>query len=348
MKKITKRTLALILAVVMALPVMLVMPFSAGAEVSYTTTTTTCNDKSKGMIDSGTDRWNGGNFNIVSDNYNDKTAVGLWRYDISTLSSVASVQSANAIVTIASFEKETIAGMQVDFYLINGDSYVSGDSNTIANAYTDNNRHNLGWGAGTSGLENYKSKLGLDETTYAGTIVKQGLKANYPYSIDITQNIISARQKGWTNLVLVAIHRNSTNDSKGTGKEGIWSDTSFKEPSLSITTKAPSCNGTYEELSAAISSYEEKMNNAPYTNMTEAYDAYVFANKCADAILYGEATQGTSKIKEAINSLVVATDNMKSWTYRTGTATQAADYSYSKTSINSNYDTMTNVVYTFG
>ncbi len=305
----------------------------------------------KGMISSGSDRWNSGNFNIVSDNGTGNTAVGLWRYDISSLPSVGSVSFGYANISISDVSSASVAGMQVDFYCINGDS-------STYNQYTDGTNHNnIGWGSGASGLANYKSNLGLNADNYFGTVLHQNLSSGSSFNLDLTESLITARENGWSSIIIVGIQRNSTSNGSP-----AWSDTKFYEPYLMASITEPSSSGTYEELTAAISDYEAKMQNAPYTNMQKAYDAYVVANRYADAIYYGGANPGTSAVQNVTNSLIVATENMKPWTYRTGDMSVSTDGTVYKTDMvknvstggsggvkKSNYsDYMENVLYALG
>ena len=73
--------------------------------------------------------------------------------------------------------------------------------------------------------------------------------------------------------------------------------------------------GTIAQLSTAISNYETKMNTtrsgAVYTNMGQAYQAYMMAERAYDAYQYGKDT--SINLSLYIDPLVRATDNMTAW-----------------------------------
>jgi hypothetical protein len=82
------------------------------------------------------------------------------------------------------------------------------------------------------------------------------------------------------------------------------------------------------QLETAMTDYENKMMSGVYTNMGDAYDAYVAANKAYDAYVYGNAD--SSSIKTATTNLTNATNAMSEWSAYSGTdhATFANDNDY--------------------
>ena len=81
---------------------------------------------------------------------------------------------------------------------------------------------------------------------------------------------------------------------------------------------------TYKtQLESACSAYVTKMNNMGstyYTNTKAAYEAYVVANRYLDAINYGYLTEFNElNIKEAVDRLTRETNNIGTFSYKTGT-----------------------------
>ena len=74
--------------------------------------------------------------------------------------------------------------------------------------------------------------------------------------------------------------------------------------------------GTVEDkMVEAIELYETKMGGDIFTGMTDAYDAYVAANKIYDAWKYGDGSVTDEQLEAAANNLRKKSVAMKQWTY---------------------------------
>lgn len=71
------------------------------------------------------------------------------------------------------------------------------------------------------------------------------------------------------------------------------------------------------KLDIAMASYESKMNGTVYTNMKPAYEAYVTAKKCAEALRYGDF-ESYPNIEGYADNLIAKTNDMQPWTAYTG------------------------------
>lgn len=277
--------------------------------------TTTINPNGRSCVSNNSGRWSDGRVNIVNDGTKGAISAGLYRFDISGLPSTGYVDWASATFTVQSASNATMAHHQIDFYCRNG---------ADLNGYINNGHYGVDWGEWSEGTANFRNNLGLNASTYIGTMQHKDLSDGKAVTVDLTEALITARENGWSSIILVAISRNISNNGSP------WSDTWLYDPFILASVNDVSSNGTYDELTAAIRNYESKMQHAPYTNMKVAYDAYVMANRFADAMYYGEETPATSRVQSVINNLVVATENMKPWTYRTGDFSLSADYTVNK------------------
>jgi hypothetical protein len=86
--------------------------------------------------------------------------------------------------------------------------------------------------------------------------------------------------------------------------------------------------GTVEDkMKEAIELYETKMGGDIFTGMTDAYDAYVAANKVYDAWKYGDGTVTDSELEAAATTLRKKSVAMKQWAYA-GTSSVTPDKWY--------------------
>ena len=309
--------------------------------------TTTLNPSNRSCVSNNSGRWSNGRVNIVNDGKKGSTSAGLYKFDINSFPSAGYVDWASATFTVQSASNENMSHHQIDFYCVNYENVKN---------YINGGHYSVDWGEGTTGTTNYRNNLGLNASTYIGTMQHTGMKDGATVTVSLTEPLIKARNNGWSSIVLVAVQRNISNDGSP------WSDTWLYDPIVMASVCEVSSDGSYQDLTEAITNYEAKMASAPYTNMKAAYDAYVLANRYADAMYYGNATPTTAQVQNVTNALLAATENMKPWTYRTGDMTRSGDYTVNKSDLVTNVNTgssggikvngysdkMDNVVYAMG
>ncbi len=99
-------------------------------------------------------------------------------------------------------------------------------------------------------------------------------------------------------------------------------------------------------LKSVMSYYEATMaKGIAYTNMTDAYNAYIEANKVYDAAYYGSSA--SADVSAATANLANAITKMQPFVAYTADCTSAADGSYTASSLVAG-DEMKNVLYTYG
>lgn len=99
-------------------------------------------------------------------------------------------------------------------------------------------------------------------------------------------------------------------------------------------------------LKAVMAHYENVVaKGVAYTNMADAYNAYVQAQRVYDAVYYG--SNASADISAATSNLANAIMKMQPWVPYRATSTSAADGSYNKSQLVLG-DEMENVLYTYG
>ena len=223
-KKFSKKSLSLLIALIMvfsALP--LTPPISADAA----TTTTTLNKDSFGMLTNGNDsRFKNKKFNIVNDQGPNNTSAGLLHYDLSPFADT-NISTVTFNVTIDSFLDEPNIDY-VNFYysttINNASTYLSKDG--VENA-------NLGWGngAGNKAVTDYSSNLGFNANQILYLQKFETSKSNVTGSKDVTSIFKNIILSGAKDLYIVIMH-NTAGDANN---KNHWSDTTITPANINFT-----------------------------------------------------------------------------------------------------------------
>ncbi len=291
MKKITKRTLALILAVVMALPVMLCAPWSASAA------NVTVNPNKYVLITSSSSgsRGDGNDGCIVNDGSKDNMSAMLWQFDLSGIKSGYRVDSATFSFDVWSINNKNISGQQLDVWYFNPATYAafSGFSN-------DTRVTDTSLGYGDEGPASYRAKFGIEDDYYIGYRTHSYVNNNATISFSnnaLVDALNNAADAGWGSIVFVIMH----NKTAASRWSDIWSGIyNGKAPSLSYTTsiipdeeiakdKMPSYNG---------SNLVSTSSGIIYSGGGDAYSTNVLYsnNGNYDSTYYNESIDGDNKI----------------------------------------------------
>ncbi|MBR1762623.1 MAG: hypothetical protein IJ731_04580 [Eubacterium sp.] len=246
MKKLSKRLLSLMLAAIMAMPVILAVPSTASAQ-SFSNLSPT----KYGLVKTGGNRGNGNKGNIVNDGGNDNTSAMLWEFDLTGISDdYIKVDSATFSLDVWDINNKNIANQQLDFYycdpagLKNRDGYLNNSN------YTDST--NIHAGDGTTAPDSFKSAFGINSGDYIGyrTHSYDSNSATITFSNDALKNAIKkAHDEGWRSIVFVVMHNRKASST--------WSDIWAGLPKLSFTTSTISAK---EFAQSKISAYSASEN----------------------------------------------------------------------------------------
>lgn len=100
------------------------------------------------------------------------------------------------------------------------------------------------------------------------------------------------------------------------------------------------------DLKTLLDQYESRVEGTTvYTNLVNSYDAWIAAYRVYVGVTAG--ITDAEQVDTAYTNLQTQMNNMQVWTPRTGSATRAADNSYTRDSLVAG-DEMTNVLYTYG
>lgn len=278
MKKMFKKSIAMLIAVLMVISA---MPFtaitaSAAANTLSNSGFTIVYNNSNGNSNT---RWENNQFNIVNDQQYDNTSVGILKYDISALKG-KTIDSATLNFSVDSFYGD---GNGLVFYYSNRLSNV-----TLNNASTGDS--DLSYGAGTTANTGAASRYGFDVNNVL-TTVSRGDTASK--SVDIASAVKSVLSSGSTEFY-VFIMQKTAGDSGGnqiTGATAGWTDTKIKPANVTINySTSVKTNYTFDEMVTALNSFTPYSPNAhgsfsndtTYTNYSDHYKGLVYAEDVRD------------------------------------------------------------------
>lgn len=183
--KMFKKSISCLLA---ALMIIASMPFSA---VTASAATGTLSANSYQIVSGGsTNRWGSSQFNIVNDQEDDNTSIGIIKYDISSLQGMV-INSASLNFTIDSYNDDS---QGLVFYYSNRLTNV-----TLSNGSTTNDtlsNYGDGYGAGTVANESAASKYGFS----TGNVLAYGNVNTSAQSSDIKSQLQTIVDSGATSL----------------------------------------------------------------------------------------------------------------------------------------------------
>jgi hypothetical protein len=224
--KLTKRILAAVLALVMAIPVILVMPFSASANAVNVTDAAPVK---YGLVRTGnSSRGSGDNGCITNDGGDDNMSAILWEFDLTAIHEGYEVTSATLTEDIWSISNKNIPNQYLDFWYCN-----PADMSNYSNYLNNGNYRDSSLGYGTTGPSTYKAAFGVTESNplYSSQHVYSADSATISFSNNALVDALNeAAENGWGSIVFVAMY----NEPAAT----TWSDIWAGLPKLSFATTA--------------------------------------------------------------------------------------------------------------
>lgn len=278
MKKMFKKSIAMLIAVLMVISA---MPFtaitaSAAANTLSNSGFTIVYNNSNGNSNT---RWENNQFNIVNDQKYDNTSVGILKYDISALKG-KTIDSATLNFSVDSFYGD---GNGLVFYYSNRLSNV-----TLNNGSTGDSE--LSYGAGTTANTGAASRYGFDVNNTL-TTVSRGDTASK--SVDIANAVKSVLNSGSTEFYVFIMQQTAGGDGGNQidGATAAWTDTKIKPASVTINySTSVKTNYTFDEMVTALSNFTPYSPNAhgsfsndtTYTNYSDHYKGLVYAEDVRD------------------------------------------------------------------
>ncbi|MBQ9531024.1 MAG: hypothetical protein IJR70_03015 [Eubacterium sp.] len=227
MKKILRQTLALMMATIMAIPAVLVMPFSASAAEE------TITPSKYVLVTSSTsgDRGDGDDGCIVNDGSADNMSAMLWQYDLSGIKRGYEVTSASFAFEVWSINVKEIADQQLDVWYFNPETYSAYSGYSNGSRVTDTS---LGYG--DEGPASYRAAFGVEDDYYIGS--RAHSYTEEPTSISFSNDALvgalnKAVDEGWGSIVFVIMH----NKTASVRWSDIWTGIKDgRQPSLTYST----------------------------------------------------------------------------------------------------------------
>lgn len=278
MKKMFKKSIAMLIAVLMvisAMPFTAITAFAAANTLSNSGFTIVYNNSNN----NSNTRWENNQFNIVNDQQYDNTSVGILKYDISALKG-KTIDSATLNFSVDSFYGD---GNGLVFYYSNKLSNV-----TLNNGSTGDSE--LSYGDGTTANTGAASRYGFDVNNTL-TTVSRGDTASK--SVDIANAVKSVLSSGSTEFY-VFIMQQTAGGSGGnqiTGATAGWTDTKIKPANVTINySTSVKTSYTFDEMVTALNNFTPYSPNAhgsfsndtTYTNYSDHYKGLVYAEDVRD------------------------------------------------------------------
>lgn len=278
MKKMFKKSIAMLIAVLMvisAMPFTAITAFAAANTLSNSGFTIVYNNSNN----NSNTRWENNQFNIVNDQQYNNTSVGILKYNISALKG-KTIDSATLNFSVDSFYGD---GNGLVFYYSNRLSNV-----TLNNGSTGDSE--LSYGEGTTANTGAASRYGFDVNNVL-TTVSRGDTASK--SVDIANAVKSVLSSGSTEFY-VFIMQQTAGGSGGnqiTGATAGWTDTKIKPANVTINySTSVKTSYTFDEMVTALNNFTPYSPNAhgsfsndtTYTNYSDHYKGLVYAEDVRD------------------------------------------------------------------
>lgn len=286
MKKMFKKSIAMLIAVLMvisAMPFTAITAFAATGTLSNSGFTIVYNNSNN----NSNTRWENNQFNIVNDQQYDNTSVGILKYDISALKG-KTIDSATLNFSVDSFNGD---GNGLVFYYSNRLSNV-----TLNNASTGDS--DLSYGAGTTANTGAASRYGFDVNNVL-TTVSRGDTASK--SVDIANAVKSVLSSGSTEFYVFIMQQTAGGDGGNqiTGATAGWTDTKIKPANVTINYSISNHIDNTKYSSKPATVFSPKKGTATVywkessdTSCSGAYNNLLYFNNYSEGIS-GTATANT-------------------------------------------------------
>ena len=278
MKKMFKKSIAMLIAVLMvisAMPFTAITASAAANTLSNSGFTIVYNNSNN----NSNTRWENNQFNIVNDQQYDNTSVGILKYNISALKG-KTIDSATLNFSVDSFYGD---GNGLVFYYSNRLSNV-----TLNNGSTGDSE--LSYGDGTTANTGAASRYGFDVNNVL-TTVSRGDTASK--SVDIASAVKSVLSSGSTEFYVFIMQKTAggSGGNQITGATAGWTDTKIKPANVTINySTSVKTSYTFDEMVTALNNFTPYSPNAhgsfsndtTYTNYSDHYKGLVYAEDVRD------------------------------------------------------------------
>lgn len=270
MKKMFKKSIATLIAVLMVISA---MPFSAitafAAEGVFTNNGFTL------VYNSGQNRWENPQFNIVNDQQAGNTSVGIIRYDISSLQG-KNIDYANLNFSVDSWDGD---GKGLVFYY----------SNRLKGANLNNSSQadsTLAYGSGTYANTQAASKFGFDINNQLTTVTKDYTSVKTVDISNAVKSVLESNSKEFYIYIMQQTAGGNGGDKLDNSCRSGWTDTKIKPANVTITySTSVKTDYTFDEMVTKLDNFTPYSPNAhgsfpqdgTYTNYDEHYKSLVYA-----------------------------------------------------------------------
>lgn len=286
MKKMFKKSIAMLIAVLMvisAMPFTAITAFAATGTLSNSGFTIVYNNSNN----NSNTRWENNQFNIVNDQQYDNTSVGILKYNISALKG-KTIDSATLNFSVDSFNGD---GNGLVFYYSNRLSNV-----TLNNGSTGDSK--LSYGEGTTANTGAASRYGFDINNVL-TTVSRGDTASK--SVDIASAVKSVLSSGSTEFYVFIMQKTAggSGGNQITGATAGWTDTKIKPANVTINYSISNHIDNTKYSSKPATVFSPKKGTATVywkessdTSCSGAYNNLLYFNNYSEGIS-GTATANT-------------------------------------------------------
>lgn len=286
MKKMFKKSIAMLIAVLMvisAMPFTAITAFAATGTLSNSGFTIVYNNSNN----NSNTRWENNQFNIVNDQQYDNTSVGILKYNISALKG-KTIDSATLNFSVDSFNGD---GNGLVFYYSNRLSNV-----TLNNGSTGDSE--LSYGDGTTANTGAASRYGFDVNNVL-TTVSRGDTASK--SVDIASAVKSVLSSGSTEFYVFIMQKTAggSGGNQITGATAGWTDTKIKPANVTINYSISNHIDNTKYSSKPATVFSPKKGTATVywkessdTSCSGAYNNLLYFNNYSEGIS-GTATANT-------------------------------------------------------
>lgn len=286
MKKMFKKSIAMLIAVLMvisAMPFTAITAFAATGTLSNSGFTIVYNNSNN----NSNTRWENNQFNIVNDQQYNNTSVGILKYNISALKG-KTIDSATLNFSVDSFNGD---GNGLVFYYSNRLSNV-----TLNNGSTGDSK--LSYGEGTTANTGAASRYGFDVNNVL-TTVSRGDTASK--SVDIASAVKSVLSSGSTEFYVFIMQKTAggSGGNQITGATAGWTDTKIKPANVTINYSISNHIDNTKYSSKPATVFSPKKGTATVywkessdTSCSGAYNNLLYFNNYSEGIS-GTATANT-------------------------------------------------------
>lgn len=240
-KKFSKKSLSLLIALIMVFSTMPFTAVTAQAAVS-----TLYNDRHGIVTNGDTSRWTNSKFNIVNDGESNNMSAGILHFD---LTNYMYKKISNVTFNVAI--ESTSADTQIQYMNYYYSTTLKNDSTWLVAGGKETKNAGIGYGTGTTGVDTVLDNLG-----HNGGLLARTERTATSGSFDVTNTIKGLIEQGRKDLYIIVMHSNAG----GTGSNSGWSDATVNPASIYFSIDSSdydfsSVSGNKEYIEANISKF---------------------------------------------------------------------------------------------